>query len=111
MSIEFLYRATSVNSDVWENLSRNWDRLTGEFPHTLQKIVEKIETRLFLRNYRGPQSLLSVHNQVKKIVSIECSEKKNASLSVFCNFLLVRMLSRLYISDYFSNRFCFVSFG
>ena len=70
----FLCRATTVNSDVWVNLSTNWDHcfwLTGEFPDTLQIIVNKIERRFFIRNHRGPRTMLSVRNQVLLSILLE----------------------------------------
>ena len=63
----YLYRATNRNSDVWLNLSSNWDHffwLTGEFPATLQIISDKIQSRFVRQNHRGPKGVLSYRNQV-----------------------------------------------
>ena len=87
-NIIFFLRVTSINCDVWVNLSTNWDHffwLTGEFPHTLQIIVDKIQTKFFIKNQRGPKVLLSVRNQVHRFIV-------NVNLSTLV-YISVKMLT------------------
>ena len=65
---KIFYRATISKSDVWVNLSKNWDHffwLTGETPDSLQILLNRIQARVNLCRKRGRMSPMSHRNQVK----------------------------------------------
>ena len=60
-------RSISQTTDVWSNLERNWIHffwLTGETPHSLSKLVEKLEPIYNSHSTPGKDSALDFKNKV-----------------------------------------------
>ena len=64
----YLFHRVSLNvTDVWLAMERNWDHffwLTGETPHSLRSLVNKIQAKFVPNFYQMRRSRLDLKNQV-----------------------------------------------